>query len=1019
MSNMDDISLERVSGKLLEAELGHVLGLKGFCVLDSGLDEDALETAADDAGTMHRAGRFQLPPEQVVDGILGPEGTRELCWLDDDVASQQPQLAAVVALQASLAGACLPFCSWLGEQVDCTRPLLVKGGEVTEDAVDITEEDCMEWLTTLSQAKLMVICFLGANEGTLELEPLDGEAGVVELTTRRGMVVVLRADKLLHRHVSSPDDYSLCCWIKAITSVGPRGWQDMDPTILDAVPAVKELNQWMQGRLQEIADLEMEDKLDGKVSREWRRWAHHTFFRKDKNPVAVRGDSLHGPGAWDPAVFWTSLNVGVDYQTEVPIMRWDHSEYYDPTPDSWLQSTLYRPPTNVRTNVRHGQFIEGCDLFDTKFFGISVMEAKGMDPMQKHVLETSYEALFAAGYKKKDLMNSYIAVFTGCAHSEWNYIDKEAGACSGTGSSQAIVSNRTSFALGMMGPSSSIDCEMSSASVALMVGAAAVSTTNDRRVESGGNSSAAIVGGVFLTFTPFMWPRYNAWMNPNGRCFSFDDAANGYVRGEMCGSVALKPYAEKVDKDLVVPDQPCIGCINGWRMVSNGKGASLNAPHGPAIQECVHDAIRDASIDVLDVDAVECHGIGGALEDSVEGTSIAAALRGGKSGESEALVLGAVKTHVGAQCEACGMAQLLKILYNIGFASQCPSNHLRSLNPHIDFGGGAVMINTEAVAYKGRSAFHSFSSRGLGGTTVHGVVWYRANEKLVQMPGPELERQSFTFWPGGGGVLELGQRPSSGRYGILGSWASEREAEEMSRCEDGSYSFIVTLGVNRFECFQICVDGDESRILHPMRPFDASGTSAEGPSAPEEVEGLRWRIDGRGVSESTAPYVGRDEGQIGDKYEVKLWVAGKYRAVTWRKLQALSAEPSAAGVQDLSPALAGRYFLAGAWTGWEFEEMTETGPGVYSLETCLGFGATDFVVARNRDWDQVFCPSSLTAAKAASPTEVIGPTDLSLGLAWKLKGKAGEWFKVEFQRTFEDNQDLKRISWRKVDFSAG
>eukprot|EP00434_Breviolum_minutum_P036939 symbB.v1.2.032741.t1/scaffold3969.1/size47216/1 len=75
-----------------------------------------------------------------------------------------------------------------------------------------------------------------------------------------------------------------------------------------------------------------------------------------------------------------------------------------------------------------------------------------------------------------------------------------------------------------MGPSTSIDCDSSSAGMALMLGATAVTPATERRTSSGGDSEAAICGGVFLQMTPFMWPRFGAYMNPNGRCFSFDQA---------------------------------------------------------------------------------------------------------------------------------------------------------------------------------------------------------------------------------------------------------------------------------------------------------------------------------------------------------------------------------------------------------------------------------------------------------------------------------------------------------------
>ncbi|CAE7941000.1 orfB, partial [Symbiodinium sp. KB8] len=115
---------------------------------------------------------------------------------------------------------------------------------------------------------------------------------------------------------------------------------------------------------------------------------------------------------------------------------------------------------------------------------------------------------------------------------------------------------------------------------------------------------AAICGGVFLQMSPFMWsvestirPRFNAYMNPKGRCFSFDQAA-------------LKPYAEKVDNQLLVVDAPCIGGImsHGADMRNNGRSAGLAAPSGPAEQEAIADCVRHAGISPLDVDAMESAG---------------------------------------------------------------------------------------------------------------------------------------------------------------------------------------------------------------------------------------------------------------------------------------------------------------------------------------------------------------------------------------------------------------------------
>jgi len=1012
-----DLALLDFEGVALRTELDHHLCLKGYCVLDSSLEEDVLDDAVDDAVALKRAGRFQPPPQEIVEGFLGPEGSREYTWLtatDSEDYADGERLKAVVEQLNSVATDAAVHCGYLG-QLRCSKAAVLRGGETNDEIVEMSEQDCSMWLQTFTTAKLMVIFFLGPGEGTLELQPFDDESGAVEITSRSGRIVVLRADMLQHRHVSTIDDYTVVCWITAAISVGARGWNEI---AAPNMPVAKELLEWMKERLKVIASLEVEGKLDDSVPRAWMQLAHQSYFRHEKNPIAIRGDAGHMPGQWDPSIFWQSVNNGVDYVTEIPYMRWDHGEYYDPTPDSWMESLTYRPPTFIKTTVRHGQYIDGVELFDTKFFGISVMEAKGMDPMQKHVLETSYEALFAGGYKKKDLMNNYIAVYTGCTNPEWNYIDREAGACSGTGSSQAITSNRTSFALGMMGPSSSIDCEMSSSAVALMVGAAAVATTNSRRTESGGNCSASIVGGVYMSFTPFMWPRFNAWMNPKGRCFTFDENANGYVRGECCASVCLKPFAEKVDGEFVVPDMHTLGCMTGWRMVSNGRAASLTTPHGPAIQECLHDAVKDASVNLLDIDSIECHGSGGLLDDSIEASAVAAVLRGQKGGENETLVLGSVKANTGAQCEACGIASMLKVIYNIAYACNAPLINLKTLNPHIELGEGAIVFNTESVAFRGRSVFSGVSTRGLGGTMVNLVVWSTADGTKVQMDRPTKAWNNVSYWPGGGGMLEPGSRPAQG-YFIVGSWGEWEQVEEMQRAGDGSFVSTVTLGMNGFETFQIWLDGEGDRILHPATPTAPCDTAALGPSEPHIAGGLSWMIDGRttlhhAVVDKPAegadagaivkvpervPVPTRDRGFPGEQYEVKLLVAGKYRAVSWRKLGSIADASLAALIR-------GKYYVAGSFNNYDFQEMTasQTEEGLYTAEVEQGLDNGEFQIVRNKDWEQAFFPGDAGLVE--------GP-HVSTESVFRLGG-LNNAFIIEFHRTFDqEGSDTKKVSWRR------
>lgn len=916
-----DVDLERnpeMRKEQLVSEISHALRFKGHCILKLGMDEDLLEQASDEAIDLKRAGKMQPPPAQLIDALLGPEGTNEYCRLDelpedegDEDVEVGPELTKISQRLQQIAGAGITVCASDGLD-NCAKSgdYLIRGGDYSDEIAELTEDTCTSWLSLLNRARFMLVYFFGEGRGQLELTPFDEDSQSVEIPTEPDMLVILRADQMHHKHQSSRGEFSIISWILAAEHSTTRGWTGgLSRTLGVAIPTARELIEWSQERIKDLVDMEDTEKFQTEVPREWQLMMRHSFFRNNHNPVAVRGEAGHMPTTNSNRVLWEVMNQGADFVTEVPYMRWDHELYYDEDPNCWMQSNCFRPWLITKTSIKHGQFIEGVDLFDNKFFGVSNMEAQGMDPMQRHILETSYEALYGAGYNKKLLMGKYIAVFTGCSNPEWNYIDKEAGACSGTGSSQAITSNRTSFLLGIQGPSTSIDCEQSSAGMALMLGCTAVSPNNERRTTSGGDSEAAICGGVFLQMSPFMWPRFNAYMNPKGRCFSFDQAANGYVRGECCASAALKPYAEKVDNQLLVVDAPCIGTLVGWRMTNNGRSAGLAAPSGPAEQEAIADCVRHAGISPLDVDAMECHAGGSLLHDGVEVASTTSVLRGLEGGDREMLTLCSSKPNVGVQQEACAMTAFLKVLYNISYANQAPVIHLKQLNPHIEIGEEvAVNFNSEAMAFRDSRVFHGFGTRGLGGTNINMVSWFSADGSRVPVVKPKMERASFSYWPAGGGMLESDIKASEG-YFIIGTWTNWRTPEEMVRQRDGSFTATVTLGDGCVEAFQILLDGEKDKVLHPERPNALPGSRLLGPTMGYYLHGqnLNWVIDGREVtlpavddaisslvpsssakqqlrSSKDALAHARDQGQAGDTYEVKLFISGKYRAVTWSKM---------------------------------------------------------------------------------------------------------------------------------------
>lgn len=1004
---------------------------KGYCTISTGIrfDEDVISQSLNEA--QEQESSFKRLPDAIVQGILGDEGssrlyelsppgrqpthgTEKLCALDKfmteiltcmtspydrdgaiDDNGPRRLLEAALSISATT--------------VTRTKGFLVSGGCPNASSPPLSEKMCSKWLNILLRSRFMMLLYLGPSDGVLELKPYDEDCDVEEITTTPGMLIILRSDYLSHHHICSSEDYMLCNFVLGPALVGGRGTRNELKGLAPITPAAKELADWAIERTSKIkADFVEDGALatwDPKVPVSWARAMNHMFATGI--PCAIQGEALKMPGPFGCEDTWKVLATGWDAAVEVPVSRWPHEQFYDPEPESYKKSDML---FKTVTNVRHGGFMDGIELFDTKFFGISQAEAKTMDPQQRLVLETSYEALFMAGYRKKDLSMAFIGVFGGSSHPEFSQIPLDVGAFSGTGTNEAIFCNRVSFCLGIQGPSTTIDCEMASSSAAFFVGCSQVCPSNER-----GNmltNPAALANGGYVMVTPTLWPRFNYWMNPEGRCLTYDQSAAGYIRSEGVGSFLLRSHMEKIDDQWVIRDQEALAVCSGYRMNNNGRNSSMHAPNGAAEQMCVVEVLRQANITALDVDAVECHGIGNLLQDAVEVGSAAKIYRGVQGRDDSSLLLGAVKTQVGAACEACGLSQIAKAVWGQRFACNIPSLHIKALNPHIELVDTPVTIHSEPLSYRCRSSYHSTSSRGFGGTNVTLLFWAQSPKEIVQVKRPSFQQQVFSFWPGGGGH---GIQDVKSSCWIVGSWKNWSEAEEMESDGRGNYTSIVKLGETGFEQFQIILDCDPSKALHPNKADAKSGGPVFGPSH-SESSGY-WTIDGR-VTTGTSPQDlstwssrnagGRtkDRGLPGDEYLVRYQVAGKWRTVTWEKCRSASSDA-------VDALLAGSYFVSGSFNSYGLDEMEPVldRRNSFRFEVELPTAVLRFNIVRNADRNQAFYPPQ---GSQDGQIECFGPGVNEDRRCWLISGKIGERFAIEFSRTSENGSDCKRVSWKKI-----
>lgn len=255
-----------------------------------------------------------------------------------------------------------------------------------------------------------------------------------------------------------------------------------------------------------------------------------------------------------------------------------------------------------------------------------------------------------------------------------------------------------------------------------------------------------------------------------------------------------------------------------------------------------------------------------------------------QGGNDTSILLGGSKGSMGAQQECCGHLQILKAVWSTRYASIPATIHLRTLNGHIEVEDRPVVVHTEHLSYRCRAAYHATATRSIAGSNVNLLFWGKASEKNAAVVGgvPTFQKEVFYFWPGGGGAIA-----DRATYCIYGSWSNWQEAQTMVDDGRGNFCFEVTMGEACSESFQILLDGDPGRALHPGVASGSNGGVVAGPDS-SEISGY-WTI-GRGMGAQGSQDLAlhgaagnRDKASPGDKILVRFSVAGKWRTVTWFK----------------------------------------------------------------------------------------------------------------------------------------
>ncbi|NMM42640.1 type I polyketide synthase [Pseudoalteromonas arctica] len=440
---------------------------------------------------------------------------------------------------------------------------------------------------------------------------------------------------------------------------------------------------------------------------------------------AIIGMGCRFPGGCDsPDLFWRNILDGVDCISDVPKDRWDIRKFYDENRNK---------PSKMHT-LQAGFVNQDLRTFDPLFFGISPREAEIMDPMQRMLLEVTWEAFENAGLTTQQLQNYQTGVFVGGFAIDSKTIQLDSlnqhtiNSHTPMGITLALLSNRISHVFNLKGPSLTIDTACSSSVVALHY--ALQSMRN-------GDCDLAIVGGA----NSMMSPSYpiamskGQFLSPHSRCKAFDSDAAGYVRAEGAGVIIIKHLDQAIlDGDNIE------AVIVDSGVNQDGRTPGITLPNPISQQYLIEQVYQRSGITPNEISYIEAHGTGTKAGDPVELSAIAKAFET----RNDKCFVGSVKTNIGHLEAASGVAGIIKATMTLRDKKIAPNLHFNNPNPDIPFNSIPLEVPTNIHHLeKNKVHYASVNSFGYGGANGHVLLRNLAEGELNPRLGEAVERPFY------------------------------------------------------------------------------------------------------------------------------------------------------------------------------------------------------------------------------------------------------------------------------------
>jgi polyketide synthase-associated protein len=700
----------KTDDKALGEEMSACLIEKGVCVLKVCQNAKVLDSTFNTLQDIDEEGRLARLPEEIEEGYLGTSCRGKCIWFDPSEKDLygDANLRKMDENLSYIAQMLQPYSDdTLGEFIDERTPGLLCMTLTDESEAEFPypeSDDAIlgSFLTTWRRSLLRAVHFSGPGtasvlfekKGTEKAEKLPKAPAELNLKMSATTILLFR-----------PDIFEYTCEV-------PEESIMMITNYLSAAPGLKF------------------GPLEGDTA-----WVTEGFDGPPKpagkDHIHVLNNTCRMPACWDNQwAYYSGLQSATDAVIEVPRMRWDVDLYW--TPDENAFETW-------QTTTKHQSFCEGAELFDNKHFEISNAEASGMDPVQRLICEAGSQSLALMGLTKKmaNRKATHAGFAVGNDKLDWMSCDKvvaPGAAMGGTSTVLAIIANRFSFLFNLKGANFVCDTACS----ASLCSTHCVKMMLKERTYDPLEWFLSMGAHLCLSGAPFIGCSQSHMSSPQGRSFTFNASANGYLRGEGISGFMMK-WGSYNDESIAI--------LRATQVGQDGRSASLTAPNGPAQEEMIVRAIKEAQMTAPESTVWECHGTGTSLGDPIEVGAVRKVQV--RMPRSEPLMITSIKTNIGHLEGGAAMGGMVKCILQCERARCLSTIHLRTLNPHLEHTKFDAIFQTEGACYAYIQGHSQVSSFGFGGTNGHGVFWginhaevpdpeTAFKQKLAKRPHPEV-----------------------------------------------------------------------------------------------------------------------------------------------------------------------------------------------------------------------------------------------------------------------------------------